>query len=357
VRQGLNLDNLCPLLTKNNNMDNSVIFALMNMPITYSALVIENTSRCNAKCGMCYQSAGPKGSDQIGDNTIDNDILKKVLSDALNIKSLNRRFHLSGGEAFLNIESAIDLFSYAKMIGYEEITAVSNGYWAKNKIKGLGVAQKLRDSGLTTLEISWDYWHFEHISNEAVGNCIDVCYDVGIETNLRLLATKKHTHLEALNELKISSLNKVDRISCCPVFPTGRADLTIPKSEVYFDDNIYGSCHTTLNLTINANGNVYPCCAGIDQTENYLFGNIKNTPISIIAERMNSSPMLRTIVFYGISALIPILKENGVKIDEKCYANICTMCWSIFSNEKYVQIISEYFDNATKRAIENLTHI
>lgn len=338
-------------------MDNSVIFALMNMPITYSALVIENTSRCNAKCGMCYQSAGPKGSDQIGDNTIDNDILKKVLVDALTIKSLNRRFHLSGGEAFLNIESAIELFAYAKKVGYEDITAVSNGYWAKNKITGLGIAKRLREAGLTTLEISWDYWHFEHINNEAVSNCIDACYDVGIETNLRLLATKTHTHPESLNKLRLSSLNKVDRISCCPVFPTGRADITIPKAEIFHEDNIYGSCHTTLNLTINANGNVYPCCAGIDQTEHYLFGNIKDAPINIIAERMNTSPLLRTIVFYGVSALIPILEESGIKIDEKKYSNICTLCWSIFSNKEYVDIISEYFENATRRAIDNLIEV
>jgi len=323
------------------------------MPITYSALVVENTSRCNAKCGMCYQSAGPKGSDQIGDNTLKNDILKKALTDSLKIKSLNRRFHLSGGETFLNTETAIELIGHAKKIGYEDITAVSNGFWARNKKKGLEIAVRLKDAGLTSLEISWDYWHFEYINNESVSNCLDVCYEVGIETNLRLLATKKHTHLESLAKLKPSSINKADRIACCPVSPTGRANLTIPISEVFYKNNLHENCYSVLNLTINANGNVYPCCSGIDQTDNYIFGNITNTPINIIAQRMNSSPLLRTIVLYGISALIPILNKSGIQINENNYADICTMCWSIFSNKEYVNIISEYFDNATKRAIES----
>jgi len=322
------------------------------MSILYHALVIQNTSRCNAQCAMCYQSAGPKGSDQIGDHTLDNEVLKRVLTDALNINTLHRRFHLSGGEAFLNIENAIELFEHAKNIGYEEITAVTNGFWAKNKKKGLEVAQKLKNAGVSALEISWDYWHFEHISSEMVCNCIEVCYETGIETNLRLLATRKHTHLESLSHLKSSTLNIVDRIICSHVSPTGRACKTIPKSELFFDKNISSTCYHSLNLTVNANGYVYPCCSGFDQTENIIFGNIYKTPIHIIAARMNASPLLQTVVLYGISAFIPILKKNGIEINERNYADICTLCWSIFSNKEYVKIIKNYFDETTKRAIE-----
>ena len=32
------------------------------MPLFYAALVVENTTRCNAKCGVCYQQA-TQGSD------------------------------------------------------------------------------------------------------------------------------------------------------------------------------------------------------------------------------------------------------------------------------------------------------
>ncbi len=338
-------------------MESSTLFALMHMPITYSALVVENTSRCNAKCGMCYQSAGPKGSDQLGDHAIDSALLMEVLTDAMHIPSLTKRFHLSGGETFLKLEDAILLFDHARKVGFEDITAVSNGYWARNFIKGIGTAERLRDAGLTSMEISWDYWHLEHIPPEAVNNCIEACHLAGIETNLRLLATKTHSHAEALAMLDKKSVAKVDRISCCPVFPTGRASITLPKEDIYKEDNVYGSCHTTLNLTINAKGKVFPCCAGMDQTDHVLFGDIAEQKISHIAEKMNASPMLRTLVFYGASAFIPILQEAGIQLNEKEHANVCTLCWHLFSNKTYSHIINDYFDHALERALDSLMEI
>ena len=29
------------------------------LPMMFNGLVVESTTRCNAKCGMCYQGAGP----------------------------------------------------------------------------------------------------------------------------------------------------------------------------------------------------------------------------------------------------------------------------------------------------------
>lgn len=333
---------------------NNIYFGLINMPLVYNSLVIEYTSKCNAQCDICYQGAGPKGSDQIGNNTIDNDLLKKVLTDALKITTLNSRFHLSGGETFLFLDKSLELFRYAKKLGYKEITAVTNGFWAKNENDAFEIAEKLRDAGITSLEISWDYWHFKYIDSNLVSNCIDACKKTGIEANLRLLATKSHNYHESLSVLRKSSLKNVDRISCNQVFPTGRAGIKISNSDFNYDNTINSSCHSTFNLTVNANGNVYPCCSSLDQTENFSFGNIYNTDIDIIAKNMNSLPLLRLIAFCGVKALLPILKESGIVLEKTDFTSMCTMCWNIFSNKDYVDILSKYFNDAIIKAIDDL---
>jgi len=52
------------------------------MPVTFQALVVESTSICNAKCAMCYQSAGPKGSDVWGRSSLSSAEIETVVRDA-----------------------------------------------------------------------------------------------------------------------------------------------------------------------------------------------------------------------------------------------------------------------------------
>src|ERR1700740_749557 len=88
------------------------------MPIFYHSLVIESTNVCNAKCAMCYESAGPKGSDMRGKASLAFDDIERVTWDATRITQLGRRFHFSGGEAFVNTRECLDAFQVAKDAGY-----------------------------------------------------------------------------------------------------------------------------------------------------------------------------------------------------------------------------------------------
>lgn len=335
----------------------SLQVAVSSIPLTYGALVIENTNTCNAKCLMCYQSAGPKGSDVLGKSKLSTSQVEKILEEAIQIPSLSKRFHLSGGESFLKIDECLLLFNKAKEIGYQDITTTTNGYWARNVDRAFDITKKMREAGVTSIEISWDVWHLPYVSPESVSNCLDACYEYEIDINLRLLATKKHSHQEALSYLRTNSIKKADRITCGPVFPTGRASFEMDINDFFEGGGIEGNCHSSLNLTVNAFGNVFPCCAGIDQTNNYLFGNALDESIYDIANRMNNSPLLRAIVFYGIKVVIPILEHQGYKLDGD-YKNICQLCWSVFSNKEHVQAIKDYYNelerNSLERAIQYL---
>lgn len=302
-----------------------------NEPIRFHGLVVETTTRCNAKCGMCYQSVGSKGSDLWGKVNLNIDKIKTAVSDAIKINEVDPRFHLSGGEAFMNLENCIEIFKHAKDSGYIVISATTNAFWAQKRDRAREISARLIESGLNRLEISWDVWHLPYIKPDAINNCLFACREVGIQTNLRILTTRSHSAGEALDYLDPSAVDCAGEISSGPVFPTGRASTEIDKDDIFREQDLGSSCFASLNLTINPKGQVYPCCAGADQTEALQFGSVSLDSLADVVDRMQKSLLLRILVFYGPGAYVGLLKKHGEDLGAE-FASICHMCWSIFSN-------------------------
>lgn len=308
--------------------------------------------RCNAQCAMCYQSAGPKGSELYGQAKINTDIAKTAIGDALAIDSLIPRFHLSGGEAFIDFEQCLDLISFASEAGYLEVTAVSNGFWAINLPTAMRRAGELRSAGLNMLELSWDIWHMPYIKPERIDECIAACYHVGIDVNLRVLTSKSHSLSDALSALSKDALKSVGRITSGTVLRTGSAARTIPAKEVFAGIGRNGNCHTFLNLTITPNGNVFPCCAGLDQSSHFYMGNICSESIVDIYRRLNKDPLMRQIVFMGVGSLLPILQEHDIPIPDD--DGLCTTCWRLFDDKKIATFLFSYFQERKSDTFDTL---
>lgn len=324
--------------------------AFRMMPVTFKSLVVEYTTRCNAKCGMCYQSAGPQGSDLLGKASLEVADVERVIRDATRIEALGKRFHIAGGEAFIKLPDVVHLLSVARDAGFTNISTTTNAFWARTPARAHDVCRSCCEAGLTSMEISWDHWHLKYIPAEAVNNCLEACSEHGITSNLRLLTTKSHSAREALSYLRPEALNMAGEITSCPVFPTGRAKTEVPPDDVYVSGTTGGGCHHMLNLTINGLGNVSPCCAGSDQTEGLSFGNVREQSIEEIARYMQRSPLLRVLVFQGIGAFRPILEQAGLRLDDQ-YANICHMCFDLFSSPDRSAAVHEYFDHQVSAAL------
>ncbi len=331
----------------------SSALAFAQLPIAFQGLVVENTSRCTAKCDMCYQSAGPKGSDVFGIASLSPDEVETVLTDALRIPTLQRRFHLAGGEAFIHIDQCLRLFRTARDIGYVDITTTTNCYWARSPWEALQVCQAIREAGLTRMEISWDFWHWPYVSPHQVSDALDACQAVGIRSNLRILTTTDHSVGEALAQLRPESLARASEISSGPVFPTGRAATAVARETVFHVGDLGANCQHVLHLTVNAQGNVYPCCAGADQTDGLSFGNVRDVSIADIANRLQMSPMFRVLAKQGVGALVPILEQAGLWPEQACHSNICHLCWDIFSDPQRTQAVKNHFAHLESQALHS----
>lgn len=311
-------------------------------PLAFDQLVAQITWTCTAACAMCYQSAGPKGSDDFGRADLTVDDLKAVLASAIALPNVEPHFHLVGGEALMRLDDSLRIVRMARDVGFREITLTTNAFWAARPERAESVAGALADAGLTRMDVSWDRWRRPLIPPAAIDRALSAAAAHGVGARLRLLVEKGETPEDLLNDLDAADLARADEIFTDAVAATGRARRKIDADRFHAHGDLAANCHRALSLTINPAGDVYPCCSGLDQTRSLGFGNIRETPLGEIVAAMDASLLLRQIVFEGVGSLVPILQAADA-LPAGRPSSICSLCWSIFSDAKSVAALKAAF--------------
>ncbi len=198
---------------------------------------------------MCYQAAGPKGSDIRGDSELDLAAIERIVDQAITLPNLDKRVHLSGGETFLDFPKALGIFRYAKRAGFERVGTTTNAFWATNRQTAYDRTRQLAEAGLNYFEVSIDYWHLPYVKVERVGHLLWAARRLGITVILRTLSTKSHHIDEVLRYLQPWHLMHV-LIGNGRVHPVGRGASPEIAADVY-PGSIEGCCERVLNLTIS----------------------------------------------------------------------------------------------------------
>ena len=321
----------------------------------FNTLVLETIDRCNARCAMCYQAAGPRGSDIRGDDHLPLDIVRRVISEAAELPELmGDRVHVSGGEGFLNYEEILATFRHAKSQGFGNVGATTNAFWALNDAVAERKCSELAQAGATYFEVSIDFWHLPYVSAERVRCLLRAMRRIGLRATLRTLSSRSHHMSELLADFSDEELLQVV-IGNGRVQPVGRGATTIPSSEVYFGNGIQGCCELQLNLTIAPNGNVYPCCAGADMTDSMACGNVHRDTLADAVLKMRTDELIRQVIHSGTGQLIPIINKLGFGsrlLPE--YSSICHLCWDVFKDDELAGALREYFQ---EQQVEMLVQI
>lgn len=278
--------------------------------LNFHALVFEITDRCNARCAMCYQAAGPKGSDLRGDANLPLDVVRRVIDEAAQLPGLDSRLHVSGGEAFLRYADTVAIFRHGQVRGFRNIGSTTNGFWAITPEIAARRCADLVDAGVTYLEVSLDYWHLPYVSPDRLRMMFRACREAGIKVILRTLATRSHHADEILQPFSDADLLDVF-VANGRVFPVGRAATEVPLDDIYFGRGVEGCCENLLSLTIAPNGNVYPCCAGADMTNAMASGNVYRDSLADAVFKMKTDRTIRQVIHGGTGSLIPIIQALG----------------------------------------------
>jgi pyruvate-formate lyase-activating enzyme len=316
----------------------------------FNALVIESTERCNARCAMCYQAAGPKGSDIRGGSQLDLSAIESIIDQAITLPNLDKRVHLSGGETFLDFPKAVNIFRHAKRAGFERIGTTTNAFWATKRETAYEKTRQLAAAGLNYFEVSIDYWHLPYVKVERVRNLLWAARRLGITVILRMLSTKSHHIDEMLRYFQPFELMHVV-IGSGRVHPVGRGATAEIAADVY-PGSIEGCCERVLNLTISPKGDVFPCCAGADMTTSLACGNAQKNTLAEAVFRMETDRMVGELVHRGPAVFIPIVKELGYGNHvDKDYTGICHLCWDIFRNEDLSAALRAHFEDVHFREL------
>jgi MoaA/NifB/PqqE/SkfB family radical SAM enzyme len=311
-------------------------------PLHLGQLVVQTTWTCTASCAMCYQSAGPNGSDDFGKAGLSLTDLAPVFDGLDAIPMLEPHFHLVGGEALIAYDKALRALACARDAGFREITLTTNGFWGRNRGRAATYCAGLVEAGLTRLDISWDRWRRPFITGEAISVCIEEAAACGLPVRLRLLLSAQDAVEDLLADLRPEAVRHAGEIYCDTVAGTGRAARRLAPESIPRARSLEAACFRDLNLTINPAGDVYPCCSGLDQTRSLQFGNIREATLAEIVRRMDASPLLRRIVFDGVASLLPFLPDRGARIVEG-RSSICSLCWALFSDAESVAALRRRF--------------
>ena len=311
-------------------------------PLYFDQLVVQTTWRCTASCAMCYQSAGPGGSDLHGQSELSIEDLRPVLEGARDVPMLEPHFHLVGGEALIDVPRVLSLIGMARTAGFRERTLTTNGFWGRNPDTAARHCTGSREAGLTRLDISWDRWRRPFISGEAISNCLEQAAARGLPARLRLLLSTQDDVEALLDDLRPDAVSLASEIYSDTVAATGRAAHRLTPGSIPGGRSLDAACFRDLSLTVNPAGDVYPCCSGLDQTRSLHFGNIRETPIAEVVTRMDLSPLLRKIVFDGAASLLPLLPDKGRRIGAG-RSSVCSLCWAAFSDAESVAALKAHY--------------
>ena len=311
--------------------------------LRFRALVLETTDRCNAKCAMCYQAAGPRGSDLRGDSQLSQEVVLRVIGEAAEMVEVANRLHVSGGEAFLHYPETLAAFRRGRECGFSNIGSTTNAFWAVTEPIAVRRCEELIDAGVDYLEVSADHWHLPYVPLTRVRNLLRAARATGISIILRTLTSRSHhldTLLESFSETDLAGV----LVGNGRVHPVGRGAVKIDPEDVYYGDGPVGCCEEVLTLTIAPNGNVYPCCAGSDMTDSLASGNVNAESLRDAVFKMRTDRTIRHVIHAGTGSLIPIVNALGYgeRLRER-YDTICHLCWDIFKDDELAHALRQHF--------------
>lgn len=320
-------------------------------PVHFHSLVFETTYLCNAFCDHCYTSCGPK----VSRKRLDLEKAKQVIEQASSLPNIAKRCHIGGGEATIFWDDLLEMLNHAKKFGFYN-SIVTNGWWGKDPEKARQKTLELKNAGLEKMEFSMSAFHQDYIDPQVVPNIIRAAKEYGIKVVLRVSTTKSHRASEALR--CIESMEQGD-ISICSskVTAMGRAKAAIPIDDLWTEPGIpLGACHEVLNLTVNPDGDIFPCCAGSETCPPLKLGNCFESSIASIMKNLRGNTLVKMLVHSGPAFYATLIEEAGYghKLHSE-YTNYCHLCNHIFTDPELSEIVLQSVEDQYLKTLVSLS--
>jgi len=292
----------------------------------FNSFTLMLTTRCNDWCEIC--DIGPLEEN----STLPlNEALDYIDQAAPFVTRLyEHRLEILGGEPFNIFNSLLDVIRHATALGFR-VEVSTNGFWATDKRKTKITITQLRDAGLRNLVIITDNYHLKFVSVDNIQNLITALREAGFLVSLIFRVSRFDAippELLALDGINVG----IADIIVEPWLPISYQDP--PPSNIFAVNSGFPPpvpCRLKLRLIVTPAGDVFPCMVGTF-IRSFRMGNLKQEPLSVIMERMQSSTLLQRLQEVGPAGLLSTADRRSIEETlSNLYAENCWLCHKIFT--------------------------
>lgn len=304
---------------------------MLNLAVLYSL-------RCNIRCAHCSVSAGPTVGRRMT-LAFARDILRQSASI-----DLIDRITFTGGEVLLLQRDILDLVAYATALG-KKTRIVSNGFWARRKESGRALLAQLRAAGLTELHLSADEYHYDELPPGVTKNAAELLHEFDYAVVINRIERRGGDTLGAFADRCGLDRERLvlyqPRFSLADVESIGRQQIVVRHIGLSIEGRAAslggdttlrplgefdGPCLQPVRApSISPEGLLFPCCAPGSNYETFQIGNVHDTPLDELIQKLLDDPLSNFISTYGPAALMRVLARTDPAFDRK-YSDICNMC-------------------------------
>ena len=297
--------------------------------------------RCNAVCRHCLYSCSPTRKQ----GYVSEDTAEKI-SDLLG-KGGCRSVHIGGGEPFLHFDGLLAMIRALDRKGIDLEYIETNAFWAYDNSKAEEYLKRLLSLGVTTLCISIDPFHAEHIPYGMPLVLTKLCDKTGMGYflwKLEFLAA-----LSGLDPQKthIISANKVYTIARHYGINFGGRAVNIElQAQLYPAQNFITDNTPCKNLLSTGHFHVDidsyfipPGCTGILIPLEEVISDIPK----------GKYPVFDALYYGGVSALYKLALEYGFSPSSKGYPSKCNVCFFLrkFLSEKgFAELDGNFYEES-----------
>jgi MoaA/NifB/PqqE/SkfB family radical SAM enzyme len=290
------------------------------------------TYHCQASCAHCIVRAGPDRHEEMNLNDA-RDWIRQIASYRNHYVYV---LSLTGGEPFSNLKLLRDVMEAAvecKLL----VSVVTNAFWATKRHAAKQLLESLPK--ICFISISTDSYHQKYVPFERVKNAIWAARECGIPYYISVVTEdKSDPEFQRLNS-ELVQLTAPGSVRTGITFPLGRAaEVSGQLRYKNSDEPPKEACQAASSPCIFPDARVYGCIGPlIDLRHDHplLLGNLRDSSVSDIFDRAETSVGLHALRLWGPNRLISLLREAGLGDQvPKTYieGSVCNACYNLLSD-------------------------
>lgn len=311
-------------------------------------LGIMTTHRCPIECRHCGILSGPRNFE-----SMDLDVALRAIRDAAHLSPRPSTIVFTGGEPLMYPQRLEPLLEQCNRLGFST-RVVSNGFWARNRATGLRLMTRMRLAGLDAINFSADKYHLEFLDPEVLLAAFDITWAVGMPVIVNMVMNTREDPVEAFCRLygvdparvRLFDEDELSRQIAEGSVPQDfgtRINLSYGRlvghgrAAEYPGEHLldplaayaYTPCQEAGNRpVIYPDGTLQACCCAGGRKSTFTVGNLSESDLATLYNRMKGSTHFAFINKFGPRALYEAMAE--IHPDRFAggspWASICDVC-------------------------------